>query len=215
MAGLRKPVDWEAIQNDYRAGIKSLRMMAGEYGISHVSIKKRADREGWSRDLVARIKVATQAGLQRAMVNSMVNTERQVSDKTLIEVAAATQTSIILEHRRVIGRIRVIFMSLLAELEALTSHKRLFEELGEVMKNGDLDQDRRNELYNRVIELPMRIASMKKLVEIVKTLIGLERETFGIDGRTEVDGPANSSITVSFVSARDSRTLPADLLRPN
>ena len=29
MAGLRKPVDWEAIQNDYRAGIKSLRMMAG------------------------------------------------------------------------------------------------------------------------------------------------------------------------------------------
>ena len=159
--------------------------------------------------------MATQAGLQRAMVNSMVNTERQVSDKTLIEVAAATQTSIILEHRRVIGRIRVIFMSLLAELEALTSHKRLFEELGEVMKNGDLDQDRRNELYNRVIELPMRIASMKKLVEIVKTLIGLERETFGIDGRTGVDEPANSSITISFVSARDSRTLPADRLRPN
>jgi hypothetical protein len=38
MAALRKPVDWEAIQNDYRVGIKSLRMMASEYGISHVAI---------------------------------------------------------------------------------------------------------------------------------------------------------------------------------
>jgi hypothetical protein len=215
MAGLRKPVDWEAVQNDYRAGIKSLRMMSSEYGISHVSIKKRADREGWSRDLVARIKVATQAGLQRAMVNSMVNTERQVSDKTLIEVAAATQTSIILEHRRVMGRIRVIFMSLLAELEALTSHKRLFEELGEVMNSPDLDQDRRNQLYNRIIELPMRIVSMKKLVEILKMLVGLEREAFGIDGRTGVDDPANSRISISFVSASGRRALPADLLHTN
>lgn len=214
MVGLRKPVDWEAIQNDYRAGIKSLRMMASEHGISHVSIKKRADKEGWSRDLVAKIKVATQARLNRAMVNSMVNTEKQVSDRTLIEVAADTQTSIILEHRRVIGRIRANFMSLLAELETLTRHRPLFEELGELMK-GDLGQDRPNELYNRIIELPMRVAAMKKLADILKTLIGLEREAFGIDPKTGVDGPTNSSISISFVSARDGRTLPADLLRPN
>jgi hypothetical protein len=214
MAGLRKPVDWEAIQNDYRVGIKSLRMMACEYGISHVAIKKRADREGWSRDLVAKIKVSTQTRLNLAMVNSMVNSKKQVSDKTLIEVAAETQTSIILEHRRVIGRIRVIFMSLLAELETLTSHKRLFEELSEVMK-GDLGQDRRNELYNRIIELPMRIAAAKKLTDILKTLIGLEREAFGIDGRTGVDDPANSSISISFVPASGGRTLPADLLHTN
>ena len=174
MAGLRKAVDWEAIQNDYRAGIKSLRMMASEYGISHVAIKKRADKEGWGRDLVTKIKVAKQARLNRAMVNSMVNTEKQVAEKTLIEVAAETQTNIILEHRRVIGRIRAILMPLLAELEVLTHHKHLFEELGEVMDTKDLDQDRRNELYNRIIELPMRIASAKKLVDVLKTLIGLE-----------------------------------------
>lgn len=201
MAGLRKPVDWEAIQNDYRAGIKSLRMMACEYGISHVSIKKRADKEGWSRDLVAKIKVATQARLNRAMVNSMVNSETRVSEKRLIQAAAETQKNIILEHRRVIGRISAIFMSLLAELEALTNNKHLFEELGEVMNNGDLDQDRRNQLYNRIIELPMRVASAKKLVDILKTLVGLEREAFGIDGKIGVDGPASSNISISFVSA--------------
>ena len=213
MAGLRKPVDWEAIHNDYRVGIKSLRMMASEYGISHVSIKKRADKESWSSDLVAKIHVAMQARLNRAMVNSMVNSKTQVSDKTLIEVAAETQTSIILEHRRVIGRIWVTLMSLLAELETLTCHNRLFEELGELMK-GELGQDRCDELYNRIIELPMRIAAMKKLVEILKMLIGLEREAFGIDGRTGVDDRINSSISVSFVSGSD-RNAPADLLHTN
>ncbi|SFO42333.1 hypothetical protein [Nitrosospira briensis] len=210
MAGLRKSVDWEAIQNDYRAGIKSLRMMACEYGISHVSIKKRADKEGWSRDLVAKIKIATQAKLNRAMVNSMVNSGRQVSDKTLIEVAAETQKNIILEHRRVIGRISAIFMSLLAELETLTNHKHLLEELGEVMNKGDLDQDRLNQLYNQVIELPMRVAAAKKLVDILKTLVSLEREAFGIDGRIEVDASVNSSISISFVSA-SGRNLPAPI----
>jgi hypothetical protein len=61
----------------------------------------------------------------------------------------------------------------------------------------------------------LRIAALKKLLEILKTLIGLEREAFGIDGRTGVDDPANSSITVSFVSASGGRTLPADLLHTN
>lgn len=214
MAGLRNPVDWESIQNDYRAGIKSLRMMASEYGISHVSIKKRADKEGWSRDLVAKINVAAQAKLNRAMANSRVNSEKQVSEKTLVEVAAETQKNIILAHRRVIARTRVIFMSLLAELEDLTYNKQLFEELGEVMNQGDLEQARRHELYNAVIELPTRIASAKKLVEILKTLVGLERETFGIDGKTEVDEPAHSNITVRFVSG-SGRTPPANLLHTN
>jgi hypothetical protein len=67
-----------------------------------------------------------------------------------------------------------------------TSQKHLFEELGEVVNKGDLgQQDRRNQPYNWVIDLPMRIAAAKKLVEILKTLIGLEREAFGIDGRPQ------------------------------
>jgi hypothetical protein len=215
MAGLRKAVDWESIHNDYRAGIKSLRMMSSEYGISHVSIKKRADKEGWSKDLAAKIKVATQALLDQAMVNSMVNSEREVSENTLIEVAAETQANVILQHRWTIGGIRAIVRSLMAELEDQTNHKQLFEELGEVMNKGDLGRDQLNQLYNRVIEIPMRIASAKKLADILKTLIALEREAFGIDGKTRVDDTANSNITISFVSASGGRALPADLLHTN
>ena len=47
--------DWEKIEADYRAGIKTLRQIAGEHGVSHVAINKRAKRDGWSRDLSAKI----------------------------------------------------------------------------------------------------------------------------------------------------------------
>ena len=43
--------DWERIELDYRAGIKTLRQIADENGISHGAINKRAKRDGWERDL--------------------------------------------------------------------------------------------------------------------------------------------------------------------
>lgn len=43
--------DWEAIELDYRAGIKTLRQIAEENGITHGAINKRAKRDGWERDL--------------------------------------------------------------------------------------------------------------------------------------------------------------------
>mgnify|MGYP001581759619 CR=1 FL=1 len=42
---------WERIELDYRAGIKSLRQIAAEQGISEGAIRKRAKRDDWSRDL--------------------------------------------------------------------------------------------------------------------------------------------------------------------
>ena len=43
--------DWERIELDYRAGIKTLRQIADEHGITHGAINKRARRNGWERDL--------------------------------------------------------------------------------------------------------------------------------------------------------------------
>lgn len=51
----KRQIDWEKIELDYRAGIKTLRQIADEHGISHVAINKRAKRDGWVRDLSAKI----------------------------------------------------------------------------------------------------------------------------------------------------------------
>jgi hypothetical protein len=45
----KKHVDWELIEKDYRAGIKTLRQIGGECGVSHTAIMKRADKGNWTR----------------------------------------------------------------------------------------------------------------------------------------------------------------------
>lgn len=97
----------------------------------------RADKEGWSRDLWGKIRVAAEAKVNSAMVNSMVNSEKRVSENKLIEVAAETQKSIILGHRRDIGHARRLVMEIFGELKYLTYHNLWFKELGETMREPD------------------------------------------------------------------------------
>ena len=52
----KRVIDWESIEREYRAGIKTLREIASSHGITHAAIDKRAKRDGWERDLSGRIK---------------------------------------------------------------------------------------------------------------------------------------------------------------
>ena len=61
MTTTRKIVDWEAVERDYRAGIKTLRAMAEEHGITHGAINKRAKRDMWTRDLAAKAELRKKA----------------------------------------------------------------------------------------------------------------------------------------------------------
>jgi len=49
-------IDWDAIERDYRAGVKTLREMSADHHVSHVSIDKHAKKRGWTRDLGEKIK---------------------------------------------------------------------------------------------------------------------------------------------------------------
>lgn len=47
---MSKP-DWEGIETAYRAGVMSLREIASQHSISHVSINKRAKKKGGERPI--------------------------------------------------------------------------------------------------------------------------------------------------------------------
>ena len=66
----KKKIDWERIEVDYRAGIKTLRDIAAEHDISHVSVNKRAKRDGWVRDLTAKIQAKAAELVTRSMVTN-------------------------------------------------------------------------------------------------------------------------------------------------
>ncbi|MBQ1763243.1 MAG: hypothetical protein IIZ92_10135 [Aquincola sp.] len=191
----RAVVDWDHIEIDYRAGIKSLRQMGEEYGVSHVAITKRAKAKGWTRDLSKRIAAKAEAKVNAAAVNSVVTAERLVTEQVVVEANAEMQSRIRLAHRTDIQRARGLCMRLLEELDAETGAIELLQDLGELMRReNENGVDRLNDLYHKVIALPGRIKGMKDLGETLRVLIGLEREAFGIAAvTTEPETPKSAA----------------------
>jgi hypothetical protein len=183
-----KPADWERIELDYRAGIKTLRQIADEHGITHGAINKRAKRDGWERDLGAKIQAKADALVSRDAVSSQVSTDTKIREKAVIDANAHAVADIRLAHRRDIHRARRVTNSLLDELEKQTDPDTLIllEELGEMLRRpDDSGQDKLNDLYMKVISLSERSKTMKTLAESLQKLVDMERTAFGMDKEVE------------------------------
>lgn len=188
--------DWERIEQLYRAGVLSLREIAIACpGTNHVAITRRASKYGWVQDLSAKIKAKANDIVTRQAVTADVTAERAVSDQAVIEVNAQVIANIRMAHRTDIGRSRKLAIKLLDELEGLTDNRDLFDQLGDLMRSeDDKGQDKRNDLYMKVIDLPARTKTMKELADTLKTLVALERQAYDLGTNPEGDGgdPADS-----------------------
>lgn len=87
VAGVAAP-DWEKIELDYRAGIKTLRQIAGENGITEGAIRKRAKRDDWTRDLSERIQEKAEQLVRNEAVRNLVRKESSVSERALVDANA-------------------------------------------------------------------------------------------------------------------------------
>lgn len=177
-----KQPDWEAIERAYRAGVLSVREIAAAHEVSHTAINKRAKRDGWDRDLKAKIKAKADALVSKREVSTEVSSKQAETEREIIELNAEVIANIRMAHRGDISRSRRLTNKLLDELEGLTDNRGLFDELGELMRNPDDNgQDKRNDLYNKIIDLPGRTKTMKELAETLKTLVALERQAYDLD----------------------------------
>lgn len=182
---MSKP-DWEAIESAYRAGVLSVRELAGKYGISHQAISKRAKKDGWERDLKAKVQAKADALVAKREVARQVATERTISERQLIEATAEVIATVRMEHRGDIRRARELTNMLFDELAGECGDVAALEMLGDLMRReDDKGQDKLNDLYHKIISLPSRVKSMKDLSDSLKTLIGLEREAYSIDNKAE------------------------------
>lgn len=187
----RKKIDWERIELDYRAGVLSLREIAEKHpNTNHVAISRRAKKEGWVRDLSEKIKnkaekIVTEQTVT-ADVTADVTAKSSVSENEIIDSNARVIADVRLSHRKDIGKARSLANSLLEELEHQTINREDYENLGILLRREDeRGIDKLNDLYMKAMSTPSRIVSMQKLADTMKTLIGLEREAFGIDKEVE------------------------------
>lgn len=180
--------DWERIEQLYRAGLLSVREIASAHGITHGAINKRAKRDGWVRDLKAKIKAKADALVSKSLVSTEVSKEQLATDRDTVEANAQVIANVRISHRTDIGRYRKLANSLLEELEGMTDNRDLFDQVGDLLRSEDDNgQDKLNDLYQKVISLPSRTKTLKDLGDTLKVLIGLERQAYSIDDEQPVD----------------------------
>lgn len=203
-ANAKPAPDWEKIEADYRAGVLSLREIAdANPGVNHVAIARRAKRDGWSRDLSAKIRAKADALVTDQAVTADVTPRRAISEREIIDANAQAIVSVRLSHRKDIQRSRRITMGLLEELEQQTGadNVALLEQMGELMRReDDKGQDKLNDLYRKIISLPGRAKTMKDLGESLRVLVTLERQAFGLDNAGP-DGESQGGPTKQLTDA--------------
>jgi len=77
----RPPVDWEAVEREYRGSILSLREIADLHpGTNHVAIARKAKKDGWERNLSEKIRAKAEALVTKQSVTADVTEKRLLFD---------------------------------------------------------------------------------------------------------------------------------------
>lgn len=206
MATEKSVPDWVRIEFDYRAGIKPLRQIATEHGISEGAVRKRAKRDDWSRDLSVKIQAKAEELVRKELVRTPVRTE-SATEREVVNANAHAVASVRLAHRTDIQRSRRIAMALFDELELQTGAESvaLMEQLGDLLRSeDDYGRDKLNDLYQKIIGLPGRAKTMKDLGETLRVLVALERQAFGLDDKDNAPVDAFTSMLQRIATGNSS-----------
>lgn len=183
--------DWERIEFDYRAGVLTLREIADANKISHGAINKRAKRDGWLRDLSAKIKAKAEALVSKALVSSEVSKARLDTERQTIDANAQVIADI---HMRQRGGLRNLMSERVAMLEELTKQRadlipleRVTEILAE-LEDKPADATELRKVFARAVGLGGRVGILKALAEIDAKLVPLERQAWNMDDPASTDG---------------------------
>src|SRR5437899_361704 len=171
--------DYEWATQQYRSG-KAIRDIADGIGEPRSKLFDYSSRKNISRDLSTEIHNRTNVLLAGDTID-MRQAIQPTSDEDIIAINATLQAALIREHRGDIRRMRMLALQLLNELEQQTIHADWYEDLGTILRSeDDKGTDKLNDAYKQVISTPGRTENLKKLAEILKILIALERQAFGM-----------------------------------
>ncbi len=183
---IRRNIDWEAVEREYRAGVRSLRDIAAEFGCVESAIRKKAGNEYWSRDISAKVKQKADELVRKAEVRSEVRSRGAVSEREQIQASASMIADKVINQREDIRRARATVQRLWALVDVELDHPEELASLGELMAApSDSGQDKLNDMYHAAIGLPQQIKNVKLLADAIKVMIELERRVLRIDEQPE------------------------------
>ena len=183
----RKKIDWEKIELDYRAGLKTLRQIADEHGISHVAINKKAKAEEWSRDLSAKIQKKAQDLVTKNLVTKEVTKEKVVTERQIIDANANVVANVDIRQRKDVARYQNLMNKLFEELDTISGQNNAdaLEQLSVMIENEGLAGEDALIQFKRISSLGSRVKVAKDLGDTIAKLIPLERTIYKMDKEVE------------------------------
>lgn len=145
--------DWERIEADYRIGTHSLREIATAHHITEGAIRKRAKRDGWERNLKAKVQARADTLVRKELVRTTVRKEN-ATEKQAIEVQATVHATVIISHQAGAKKLQALVLKLTNELERQTAKKAPLKD---------------------------RASTAKTLADAFGRLVAIEREAHGIN----------------------------------
>ena len=186
----RKEIDWELIERHYRAGIKTVRQLASEYGVSHTAIQKRAKKFSWVRDLTEKIEQTTRNMVATKVVARVVATEQKLSDAATVMAYSEVISQVELTQQDDLKQSLEMTRLQMRELALLGNPNiaSFLIEIGKEMSSAVTDDhgvvvspDKKAELFDYILSLPGRIKMAKELAAAHGVYIPLQRKVFRLD----------------------------------
>lgn len=190
MTSKKKPIDWEAIERDYRLGQMSLRAIATKHDTTPGAISKKAKAREWTQDASQEVRERTRAGLltqarkeqeqaETADGNS-VSSAGNAPTPADIEIAVQTNLQVIQRHRRDIAKGHGLVNLLFVQLEqAATNREEIEDAIVEETKNDETTR-RRSQML-KLVGLASHAGVLRDLSTALKNLIPLERQAYNLD----------------------------------
>lgn len=180
------PVPWARIEPHYLAGIRSVRAIAQEFGVTHGAIRKHAAKEGWIRSLAHDIHAKADRivdAVSTTSVSPPVSTPvSKAKDAAIVEAGAQMVADLRLEHRGRIRQLRTIIATQLDALSAVSGTPELFGQVYDALHSDEeLPRDTMARMVEVVAALPAQVKVTKDLTECLARCIALEREAFGLN----------------------------------
>lgn len=204
----RPAVDWDAIEPDWRAGIKTKKQMAEEYGVSRAAMDKHFAKAEVERDLTAKIQAKAEAMVTQAQVTrSVTQDHNRATEAEIVQANAEFVALKVQVQRDGAGEAVDLSMSHVRECAAMGNAIEDLAKLGEIMASSDENgKDRLGEVYRKVISFAGRVDAGKKAIESLRLSVELQRKVLRIKDDSSADDMAKKIGEGAAMSALDAYT---------
>ncbi len=168
----KKSIDWESVEKLYKAGQISIREIARRCGCNDKTVREKARKEGWTRDLSEKIRREVRSRLLRAPHRTAE--EEKATEEQVVDAGVAQGVEIELLQRKDIQKLNDLVIKLMAELDDDPMKVYITQFKGAIISS-DLN-----------LTVAEKSSALSNLANVLHKKIELERQAYNLDSEETI-----------------------------